>query len=296
MANNVPLSGLTDAAGGYILPFDQGVILTQGLLEEAGALAIAGDSRTTGTRKETFSIWQGAPTAAFVGEGGTKAVTGAEFAAGTLNIKKVATIVTFTDEMIEDVQSGDLNVLVDSDVRSAIADIVDANALGQDSGGEIVGNFDSELTASTLTVAVGGTEDALQVAVSEAMGSLEANGYSDFGAVVGADVARYIRDRRGGTAETALYGGPVSDPFYGIPVQSSTNLDTITAGGTIGVVASRPNIHVRVRKDVTLSRSTEATVGGTSLWQNDLTAIRYVTRLGMWVHDLDRAVVVLTKA
>jgi hypothetical protein len=35
-------------------------------------------------------------------------------------------------------------------------------------------------------------------------------------------------------------------------------------------------------------------VGGTSLFQNDLTALRYVTRLGYWVHDLNRAVVNIT--
>ena len=114
MANQIPLSGATEAAGGYILPEDQGTILAEGLLVESGALSLAGDRRATSRRREVFSIWKGRPTAQFVGEGGTKPVTGAEFGPGTLNIKKVATIVTFTDEMLEDVQSGDLNVLVES--------------------------------------------------------------------------------------------------------------------------------------------------------------------------------------
>jgi HK97 family phage major capsid protein len=312
MANNIPLSGATDAAGGYLLPEAQGAILTNGILQEAGALALAGDSRATSSRKETFAIWQGAPTAEFVGEGGTKPVTGAEFGAGTLNVKKVASIVTFTDEMIEDVQAGDLNVLVDGGIRDAITDVIDANALGKDSGTNITGAFDSELTATTATVELGTGQDNLAVAVSAAMGTLEANGYTDLAVVHSADLARHIRDARvvpgGGTAGTVvgnqgLYQ-PFSDPLYGLPRASSTNLNTLSesagANKVVAVVFSRPNVHVRIRKDVTVTPSREASLvisGATkSLYQEDLTAARYVTRLGFFVHDLNRAAVAITNA
>ena len=308
MANQTPLSGLSDAAGGILLPPSQGGILTNGLLQESGAFALAGDSRTTNSRREAFAIWQGAPTAEIVGEGGTKPVTGAEFGGGTLNIKKIASIVTFTDEMLEDVQGGDLNVLVDSGVRDAIAHVADANAVGKDSGTNIVGAFDSELTGTTQTVELGTGQDALAVAVSAAMGSLEANGYRDLGVLIPGDANRHIRDARvvpgGGTAGTVvgnqgLYQ-PFSDPFYGLPRFVSTNLNTLseTAGANkvVAVVASRPNVHVRIRHDVRVKPSNEASVGGTSLYQNDLTALRYVLRAGFWVHDLNRSVVAITNA
>jgi HK97 family phage major capsid protein len=306
MPNNTPLSGLSDAAGGIVLPEAQGALLTNGLLREAGAIALAGDARTTGSRREAFAIWNGNPTAEVVGEGGTKPVTGGEFAGGTLNIRKIASIVTFTDEMLEDVQSGDLNVLVDSGVREAIADVADAQALGKDSGTDITGAFDSELTATTQSVELGTQPDALQIAVSAAMGSLEANGYaSNLGILASGDVARYVRDARlftvgAGTATAqGLYQNP-QDPFYGLERFTSTNLNTLSesagAGKVVAVVAYRPNLHVRVRHDVRVKPSQEASVGGTSLYQNDLTALRYVTRLGFWAHDLNRAVVKITNA
>jgi HK97 family phage major capsid protein len=306
MANNTPLSGLSDAAGGIVLPEAQGALLTNGLLRETGAIALAGDSRTTSSRREAFAIWNGNPTAEVVGEGGTKPVTGGEFAGGTLNIKKIASIVTFTDEMLEDVQSGDLNVLVDSGVREAIADVADANLLGLDSGTAITGAFDSELVGTTQVVELGTGPDALQVAVSAAMGSLEANGYNaNLGILASGDVARYVRDARlftvgAGTATAqGLYQNP-ADPFYGLERFTSTNLNTLAetagAGKTVAVVAYRPNIHVRIRHDVRVKPSQEASVGGTSLYQNDLTALRYVTRLGAWVHDLNRAVVKINNA
>jgi hypothetical protein len=312
VANATPLSGLSDAAGGILLPAAQGQLLTNGILQEAGALSVAGDARTTSSRREAFAIWNGTPTAEFVGEGGTKPVTGAEFAGGTLNVKKVATIVTFTDEMLEDVQNGDLNVLVDGGIRTAISDVVDANALGLDSGTAITGAFDSELVGTTQTVEIDlSKQDSLALAVSAAMGSLEANGYTDLAVLQSGDVARHLRDARitgvsgGGTAAasvTALSQGLYQqvEPFYGLPRATSTNLNTLSeaagAGKTVAVVVSRPNLHVRIRHDVRVTRSNEATVGGTSLFQNDLTALRYVTRLGFWVHDLNRSVVKINNA
>lgn len=312
MANEIPLSGLTDAAGGYTLPVEQGEILTNGILQETGTLALAGDSRATSSRKEVFAIWKGAPTAEIVGEGGTKPVTGAEFGAGTLNVKKVASIVMFTDEMIEDVQGGDLNVLVDSGIRGAISDVVDANALGKDSGTNISGAFDSELTATTSMVEYGTGQDALRTAISAAMGTLEANGYNDLAVVHAVDLARHIRDAR---SQTPTGGGTVAalasstdqlydqtrDPLYGLPRAASTNLNTLGeaagANKVVAVVFSRPNVHVRIRKDVTVTPSREASlvVGGAtrSLYQEDLTALRYVTRLGFFVHDLNRAAVAI---
>lgn len=307
MANQTPLSGLSDAAGGIILPEEQGALLTNGVLQQAGAFAVAGDARTTGSRREAFAIWKGTPTAEFVGEGGTKPVTGAEFGGGTLNIKKVASIITFTDEMLEDVQNGDLNVLVDSGIRDAIADVVDANAIGKDSGSNISGAFDSELTGTSQGVEIDTSkQDGLALAVSAAMGSLEANGYTDLAVLHSADVARHLRDARitgGGTTPSAQAQGlyqPNTDPFYGLPRAASTNLNTLSesAGSNkvVAVVVSRPNLHVRIRHDVRVKPSNEASVGGTSLFQNDLTALRYVTRLGFWVHDLNRAVVSITNA
>jgi hypothetical protein len=313
MANQIPLSGLSDAAGGILLPESQGSILTNGVLQQAGALALAGDVLSTSTRKEAFPIWNGTPTASFVGEAGTKPVTGAEFGGGTINIKKVASIILFTEEQIEDVQTGDLDILVNSGVRDAISDVVDANAIGKDSGTNIVGNFDTELTGTTSTVELGTGQDALRTAISAAMGTLEAHGYgNNMGLLLPGDARRHVRDARA-TAGTAaadvtnqvLYSGDgANDPFYGLPREFSTNLNTLseTAGANkvVALVVSRPNLHVRIRKDVTVKMSDQATVhDGTqlrNLWQENLKGLLYETRLGFWCHDLNRAVVAITNA
>jgi hypothetical protein len=311
MPNSIPLAEGTLAAGGYLLPPDQGDILTQGILMESGAIALAGDKRATTAVKTQFPIWLGQPTAAPVGEGASKPVTGASFGITYINVKKFASIVLFTDEMLEDVQSGDLNVLVDSGVRSAINDVVDAQAVGLSKGVAIGAPvFDSWLNQTTATVEYDQTKaDALQLAVSKAMGILEANGYGDtsnMGVLLGFGFSQVLRDARS-TLDTSMpiYGaGTGRDPLYGLNSEVSTNLTNAAtapaATDILGFVVSRPNLHVRIRKDVTLTTSSEATVNdGVSdrkLFQENLTAIRYETRLAFMVHDLNRAVVKIVNA
>jgi capsid protein len=310
MANQIPISGASGAAGGYLLAPDQGDILVNGILMQAGAIALAGDARATSSRQTQFGVWLGTPTASMVGEGAVKPATGAEFGQAILNVKKAASVVLFTDEMIEDVQGGDLNVLVDSGVRSAINDVLDANAIGKSKGTNITGAFDSMLRSTSQTVEYAqASPDALARAVSAAMGKLEANGYGDvanMGALVGFGFGQALRDARSSVDTTApIYGtGGGLDPFYGMATFTSTNLnnvtDTAAATKIVGFVAYRPNLHVRVRKDVTVTSSTEATVNdGTSdrkLFQENLTAVRYETRVGFLIHDINRAVVAIVDA
>jgi hypothetical protein len=308
MPNRIPFAEGTPAAGGFLLPVEQGDILTNGILQEAGAIALAGDKRSTSAAKSQFGVWLGTPTAGPVGEGAAKPVTGGEFAQALLNVKKFASIVLFTDEMIEDVQGGDLNVLVDSGVRNAINDVIDAHAVGKDSGVDVAGVFDSMLRSTTATVEYDQTKaDALQLAISKAMGVLEANGYgntADMGVLTGFGFAQSIRDARSAADASALVYGPGRDPLYGLTSFTSTNLnnlaDAAAATNVVGFVVSRPNLHVRVRKDVTVTTSTEATindgVADRKLFQENLTAIRYETRLAFMIHDVNRAVVKITNA
>jgi hypothetical protein len=308
MTNVIPLSGLTPAGGGYLLPPEQGELLVNGVLQSAGAIALAGDSRATNSRKTQFPIWLGTPTAGPVGEGAPKPVTGAEFGQTELNVKKFASIVLFTDEMIEDVQSGDLSPLVDTGVRNALQDSIDANAIGKDSGVNITGVFDTMLRSTTQTVEYDGTKaDGLERAVSAAMGKLEANGYGNvasLGALLGYGFNQTLRDARSSNDTTARVYGAGRDPLYGIAPFVSTNLNSVAdaaaATKVLGYVVHRPNIHVRMRKDVTVAVSTEATindgVADRKLFQEDLTGVRYETRLAFMVHDLNRAVVAIIDA
>lgn len=399
MANQIPLSGVTPEAGGVLLPPEQGEILVNGILVETGAIQLAGDARATSSRKTTFPIWLGRPVAGPVGEGGSKGVTGASFGSASLNIKKFASIILFTDEQIEDLQNGDLNVLADAGVRQALSVAIDAHAVGLSGASNITGGavFDSPLLPSAgpgVIIPNLTNTKGVQVAVSAALGILEENGYGnpdDNAVLLGFGFQKVLRDVRDVNERPVYdggsYNGQTIDPLYGLDRGHSTNLSsltgatltfkgtlaaaspivTITTRGTaplfvgqpisgtkipvgaviraktglegaetavelgkwelnvgtgvteikavnaegveatpealtvlkpVGLVAHKPNIHVRVRKDVAVKVSNEASVeikAGeiVSLFQDNLTAILYETRIGFLVHDSSRSLVPL---
>jgi hypothetical protein len=147
-------------------------------------------------------------------------------------------------------------------------------------------------------------QDALRRAISAAMAILEANGYGDQGSMrllLGPGTPAHIRDARSALDSTeVLYD---SDPTYGINTNYSTNLNNIAtpaATAIVGYLVYAPNLHMRIRKDVLVKASSEATVfDGTTLrnmFQENLTALVYETRLGFFVHDLNRAVVKIINA
>lgn len=316
MANQIPLSGATPAAGGNLLSVEVGRVLVKGVLNMTGAANLAGDSVVTRKRKTTFPIILGEPVADLVGEGAPKPVTGMEFDQTTLNIRKVATIVPFTDELLEDVaeedveteEGEDLLAQVDFRVRRAIARKIDELIVGKQGGVNYspVNGFDTMLRSTTATVELGTEGDRLRRAVSAAMGILEDNGYDDpdsMGLLLGSDVRRHIRDARKAVETTdELYAD--EDPFYGLVPSFSHNLNKLSdaPSGTkiIGFVVYRPNLHLRIRTDVRVKVSTDAVVNDgvqdRNAFQEDLTLLRFETRQGFMVHDLNRAVVAIIDA
>lgn len=410
MANQFPFQGgfgsqdsTQGPSGGYLLPPEQGEILVNGILVETGVLQLAGDARSTSARRTNFPIWLGQPNADFVGEGKAKPVTGAAFSQATINIKKIASMVLFTDEMIEDLMNGDLNVLVDAGVRQAISRRIESAGVGYSGNGAVqpfglpagdpalttyaqynliganlIGN-PGNTTATAILLpgsgTVSGVDDELQVAVSSAMNVLETNGYgdpSDMGVLLGFGFQQKLRNARDAHGRPLYDGGTFAgqsiDALYGLQrahssaLASATATCPITVGGVSGtasvgttnsalvyvgapvihagavqgyvtavssagvltfsggytattsdfvglpkaVVLHRPNLHVRVRQDVQVTTSNQASIDTTvlapgdtdtfspstvSLFQENLTAARYETRLGLLIHDAARAVV-----
>ena len=75
-------------------------------------------------KQAILTEYVGRPTVATVAEAADKPATGAELAQVTLDIKKIAAIVMYTQELLDDAQD-DLTVLINQDMRAAFADLVD---------------------------------------------------------------------------------------------------------------------------------------------------------------------------
>lgn len=263
--------------------------------------------RVTGKR-EKYTEYVGRPTFATVAEAAAKPATGAEYAQVTLDIVKGACIVMYTQELIDDAVD-DPTVLINADVRAAANDWIDSNALGRTSAGTIVSSFNSEISETTSTIELGTGGDAIPVAISSAMNTIEGNGYTPTGVILATDAKNSLRNARM-TVETAT---PLFQPFnsssapgdiYGLPLRYTTNLQTFAgaaaAGRVVGVVGDFNQAVLAIRQDITVAFSNQATVdvGGTlhNLWQQNKVAARWEMRAGFVAHDLNRAFVAIINA
>lgn len=305
MSNAIPLLEGTDGPGGYLVSDTYGETLQNTLRRESAVMSLSRVDRVAGKRQK-YTVYAGRPTAAFIGEGAAKTATGAEFTEVVVNIKKIAAIVLYTEELLEDARE-DPTVLVSADVEAAFTDLIDANALGYAAGAAIVGNFDSELTNTSQTGELGTTGDAIAVAVSAAIEQVESNGGVCNGIILASDAKAALRDARGSgdNATSPVYTdgfGREPDTMYGLPIRYTSNLDGFpaAAGKIVGLVGDFTHSIFALRKDITVRTSDQATVnvGGTdhNLWQENKTGMLWEMRIGFVAHDLNRMFAKITNA
>ncbi len=308
MPNAIPLLEGTDASGGYLVRDSYGETLQNKIQRIAAALSLARVDRVVGKRQK-YTVYAGRPTATFVNEAAAKGVTGAEFAEILVDVKKIATNVIYTEELLEDARE-DPTLLVSADVEAAFADLVDAHLLGYQSGVSITTQFNSALRATTQTVEyVQANADGLARAISAAIGTIEANGGRPDGLILNPDARQIMRDARSSADTTKPvftdgFAGREQDTFYGLNARYSTNLPPLAGaaalGRVVGIVGDFSHLRVAMRKDITVRTSNQATLDVSSvlhhLWQQNKTAFQWEMRLGAVAHDLNRQFVAITNA
>jgi HK97 family phage major capsid protein len=323
MANQIPLTS-ANAAGGFLIQPAYQELLSQRIARENSVFQLADTTRVT-TNQVIWPVYMGRPTAAFVAEAGVKTTTGAEFGQLTANLKKIATKVRFTEEILQDAVQ-DPRLLVGPDVVAAINDLAEYNALGTHAGAaNTTATFTTSFDSALLNTTSGGAhveyvqanQDAMATAISAAIAKLEGNGYvNNLGILAGYRVKQALRDART-TIGLPLY----TDSFtadtpglYGLRWAFSTNLnktdagayDPITTAGLIGgagspgkvvaLVGDFSNAKAVIRTDISVDSSREAVSAGVSLWDTNQVELRYETRIGFQVYDLNNAFVKIVNA
>lgn len=309
MPNAIPLLEGTDASGGFLVRDTYGETFQNTLQRISAVQSLSRVDRVAGKRQR-YSVYAGRPTAAFVGEGAAKPVTGAEYAEVVVNVKKIATTVLYTEELLEDAVE-DPRVLIGADVEGAFADLIDAHALGYQAGSQISTQFDSALRTTTQTVEYDQTKaDGIALAVSAGMALIEGNGGTPNGAIFNPDAKAVQRDARQaasglGSAQPVFTDGFKREPDEAyLPFSYSTNLPalkgTAAAGRVVGIIGDFAHAVFAVRKDITVKFSTDATVdvSGTlhHLWQQNKIAALWEQRIGFMAHDINRMFVAVVNA
>lgn len=304
MANAIPLLEGTDASGGYLVRDSFGRTIQRTIRRESAVMSVSRVDRVPG-KKQRYTVYAGRPVAAFVAEGAAKGVTGAEFTEVSIDIKKIATIVLYTEEILDDAIE-DPRVLVNADVEAAFADLIDAHALGMANGAAITGQFNTELVGTTQTTELGSTGDAFALAVSAALANIEASGAKPTAVLAASDVRASLRDARRAVETTSpVYSEGYQrepDTIYGLPIRYTSNLDGFPAGAgkVAAIVGDFTSSVFAMRRDLTVRSSAEATVdvSGTlhHLWQQNKLAVQWEMRIGHLADDLNRHFSQITNA
>ena len=321
MANQKPISSVL-AAGGYLIqPEYQNALLSR-VARENAVFSMA-DTIQVNTNQVIWPVYLGRPTAGFVAEAATKPTTGAEFGTLQANLKKIATNVRYTREILDDAAQNP-QLLIGPDVVAAINDLAEYHALGTHAGAAnttatFTTSFDSALLNTTSEAEMTGTSgDRFAVALSSALATLEGRGYvNNLSVLAGYRLKQELRDARDSQLRPiffdSLTGAGDVPRVMGLPIRFSTNINKTDAGtydwGTPGLVggAGSPektvalvgdfsNAKAVIRSDIRIETFREATLDLVNLAETNQVAVQYETRIGFQVYDLNNAFVRIINA
>ena len=301
MATSTPISSGSDSAGKLLILEGQDTnVIYKPVASQSGTLQLSQPQRTT-SKVTKIPILANIDDPDVHVEGTPKKVGGAEFDKVELNVKDLAIIIAVTNQILEDALNNPLD-LITPEIATRFARKIDAGIVGKFLGTNLSSpifdsKFNSDVTTS-VNINDYDTGDSLRAAISDAMGEVEDNLYTPNGVLLSPSVRRNVRNAKraaDGAGDTDLVYNGLTDATWGLNTAYSANLNSITAADSannvIGVVGDFTQLRIRVLDELTAMVSNEAavTIDGdlTSLFENNMTAVRWEMRLGEVIQDTD---------
>lgn len=288
MPNNNPMLTTSKGAGGAVVRDQVADTLLEGIFRNSGFLSqvqAAGAVRRVASKNTVFPLYRGRPVGYVVDENAAISTTGAEVDDYTITAKKFATITSLSNELLEDQNTGpELLSLLSADVDSALADLMEAHALGLSAGANLTSTFDFDVRSDVTdnSVTLGTTGDKLRLGVSDAIAKIRQDGYNPTGVVWTVDAEQNIRDARNTVETTQPVYGDLSSANYGLNVTVSNHLNALSAASKIvGVVGDFRQAQMVVRSDVRLASTDAGVVGGEEAFAKDKQFYRWTVRAGL---------------
>lgn len=211
-----------------------------------------------------------------------------------LNAEKMAVIVPLEDQLIEDADT-DIASVLREDVVSAFAEDLDRTYLGYEPTSPFAGSLSGSVPAANIIPM--GTGVDLAEDFSLAMATLEANGFEVTGAIAHPIVKHMLRTLRDANHQPIfaenLRNEITTYQVYGVPICFTRQMQQQASPlGYEILMFYRPYVIIGDRVGLQISKSNEATLTqGTepdlNLFEQDMTAFRFVTRKGFVIKDDD---------
>jgi len=212
----------------------------------------------------------------------------------TLTAEKMAVIVPLEDQLIEDADT-DIASVVREDVVGAFAETLDASYMGYDPTSPFVDSLSGNVPVANIIAY--GTGVDLAEDFSLAMATLEANGFEVTGAIAHPVVKHMLRTLRDLNNQPIfaenLRNEITSYQVYGVPICFTRQVQQ--AGSPLAseillfyrpyvFIGDRVGLQISVSSEAQLTQGTETPI---NLFEQDMTAYRFVTRKGFVVKDDD---------
>lgn len=273
---------LKDELAGFV-PVEQAKEIMKDVARGSSVLRLSKVSQMESDTKKIPVMTEG-PGAYWVGEGERISTSKAGWIYPELKAKKLAVIIPVTKEKLNDTTIDVFNELKEP-IAEAFYKAIDAAALFKTNSPWAKSIMDCINTANNKVVV--GTNDTLDLDVSDAMALVEEAGYdvNGFAAKIGVkNSLRKLRDTNG----NQLYAEGVNGKeFYNQPIEFSRNgawdktkADLIGADWDKSLVGIREGIEYEILKEATLENTLWTDDKPLSLAEQDMIAIKATMRLG----------------
>lgn len=218
------------------------------------------------------------------------------FEAIDLIARKMAVIVPFEDQLIEDADT-DLAAMVKEDVTGAFIEALDRTYLGYEATSPFASSWSGNVPAANIVPY--GTGVDLAEDINQAISRLEVNGFEATGMVAHPRVKAILRGLRD------LNNQPIFSEnlntcnwqerfcVYGVPICFTRQVAPTGSPLTTEILmAYTPYIYVGIRTGLQVAKSNEATLtwagspaDSVNLFEQDMTAFRFVMRRAFEIKD-----------
>jgi HK97 family phage major capsid protein len=283
----------TNAAGGYFVP-DELVAEVNQLIRDGGC--VEGFARHFPMTRLTLSMRKFATgvDGYWVDGMAVKQKDAPDFELVTLTAEKMAVIVPFEDQLLEDADHN-MGALIKTDVVGAFVEAIDRTFLGYEPTTPFADSLSGN-TPAAHTIPYG-TEVDLAGDLSLAVNAVESDGWDVTGMIAHPRVKhilRNLRDSQNRPIFTENLGDCTPRERYcvwGIPIcftrqiaeqESPSGYEILMAHFPYVFVGDRTGLQISVSNEATLTQGSEDPI---NLWEQDMTAYRFVIRKGFTIKD-----------
>ena len=288
MTNTTIKSSLTNAAGKYLVPAPLAATIWENIQNKSAIIPFLNKMPMSSATLKLNAVDEDLVMTWVSTEGGAKTVSNETYTNVTLTAYELAVIVTVTDILIEDANIG-MDAHIRGEIEDAVVTALEQSYLGYYAGTPFATTISGDCPAAH-TVAYG-TGDDLLVDISNALGCIEEDGFTNnIGFVTHPAVKADLRNLRDDNGQPLFQPANAKEPgtLFGYPIRFTRNMTKTGSPSAYELICADWKYLIEgVRNGMSLAKTSVGTVGNHNLFTQNKTAIKAHIRRGFAIRDVN---------